>query len=875
MLIFNLELAEKPDHLLIRIHDGGVKRVLYQDTLLALAREREKEVVLFLIQTKMRSLGVHNSSSLSFNEILLKREQVSALLKLLAATGSLFWKGKKLFVDPFSPAQLSYHLTFQEEGSLKVEGIIEVGGKEKSASCCELLFASDPSWFIADGALKFFQEKIDNKWIKLIFPESALLQGEQKEEFLESISDEEIPDAIKVVYKNQPSKNHALSALPFLVLKDRSGGFADLWFDYAARGKVAAHEPKLPWREQELEKGWEKDLLETSFKPKLMANSHFYCPLDKVPESLSFLLDVGWKILDMQGRELVKQTDVSLFLKEEQEEVVVQGKLSFGNEEVELQKALAPFVRKEAFVALASNKVGLIDRAPIEALCGDLLAEEITGEGIRVKKSRLGLLEPLLDHPSVEKSADFLESRNSVDVGVGNGFIGTLYPYQAEGLGWLTSLRQQGFSGLLADEMGLGKTVQVIALLSTLSPPFQVLIVVPTSLLFNWKREIEKFLPGLSVYTHSGSGRMQNLQDNPVILTSYSILRQDAELLQGLSYTCVILDEAQQIKNPESQTAREAFKLKANFRLAITGTPIENSLSELWSLFYFLMPDFLGSRQAFTEELLRVPARVKKSLKPFILRRRKEEVAKDLPPKITQQVWIDMPSEQKSLYDKWVAKQQLGLLQKVMKDGAGAYRMEILEAILRLRQIACHPLLVDSGYSGSSGKLDQLMQDLEEAVQEKRKVLIYSQFTEMLHLMEARVKERGWGFVHLDGATKDRERVVNRFQNEPDLLLFFVSLKAGGVGLNLTAADTVILYDPWWNDAQEEQAIGRAHRLGRTSTVIARRYVTVGTIEEKMMALKKQKSALAYSLLEDGEELDESMEVEPNMEEFYALLSLS
>ena len=877
-LTFTLEVAEKSEHLIIKINSQGPKRVFYRDTLLSLTKGKEKDAVEFLIQARLKSLGISPKSaqaeSAVFNEICLTRDDANVVLKSLASCGSLFWKGKRLFVDPFAKAALRYHLFFEEDGALKVEGSLLIGGKEKLVSGCELLFPGSPPWFICDGMLQFFQEKIDSKWLKLVFPHTALLRGDEQEKFRAQIEEGDLEGEIEIVWKNAPPSQYALEALPFLILKDRSGGFADLWFDYASRGKVAAHDSSMGWRNKELELTWEKDLQEAGFKPKLMSNSRYYCPLAYVTQSLTFLLEMGWKVFDLEERQLLKQSDFKLSLKEHGEEVLVQGKFCFGEITHTLQEALGPLKRREPFLTLSDNCIGLIDRGPVELLCGDLLSEEITLEGILVKKHHKGLLEPLLEHPAVEISEGRLKLNNQLQkTEIGTGFVGTLYPYQQEGMNWLSTHFSQGCSGLLADEMGLGKTVQVLAFLSTLIVPFQVLIVVPTSLLFNWKREIEKFLPEQAVYVHNGSERLKDLEllkQHSIILTSYAILRLDGAFLQGLSYTGVILDEAQQIKNPDSQTARQVFQLKSSFRLAITGTPIENRWEELWSLFHFLMPELLGPRQTFLAQITAVPSKVKKSLKPFILRRRKEEVAKDLPPKINQQIWIDMSSEQKILYDDWVGRQRLGLLQKIAADGAKSHRMEILEAILRLRQIACHPLLVDPDFQGESGKLERLMEDLEEAVQEKRKVLIYSQFTQMLSLMEQRARQKGWSYVRLDGSTTDRESPVQKFQEDPELLLFFISLKAGGVGLNLTAADTVILYDPWWNDAQEEQAIDRAHRLGRSSAVIARRYVTVGTIEEKMLSLKKHKSALAHSLLEHEPEA-----AEPALDELYALLSLS
>ena len=405
-------------------------------------------------------------------------------------------------------------------------------------------------------------------------------------------------------------------------------------------------------------------------------------------------------------------------------------------------------------------------------------------------------------------------------------------------------LYRSGFHGLLADEMGLGKTVQVLGFLSQLEINHPILIVMPTSLLFHWKKEVRTFLPHLDVYVHSGSDRLDSLEGKSLILTSYAILRQDHALFSERYFECVILDEAQMIKNPEAQVSQCAFSLQAKMKLALTGTPVENRWDDLWSLFYFLMPELLGDRKTFSARV----SLLKKKLRPFILRRTKEAVAKDLPEKIEQTVWVEMEEPQRAFYEEWLKKTKKGLT-------SASKRFEILEAILRLRQICCHPDLVDGSAAVASAKLERLLLDIETVVQEGRKALIYSQFVSMLSLIKKELQERGIAYVYLDGSSQDREAVVNRFQEDPATPLFLISLKAGGVGLNLTAADYVFLYDPWWNNAVESQAIDRAHRFGRKETVIARRYVVETSIEEKIMHLKAHKAGLSKGLFDFDQEM--------------------
>ncbi len=759
-------------------------------------------------------------------------------LKNFPEKGNFLYKGKKIILDPFTQAEFHYEV-FQD----KVEGKLRLLGREIRLSECEAIF---PCCFLYGSILRKLPDDLDWEWIERVYPYPKPLN---EAFFLNAV------DADYVIWK-QPKQSISLEIIPFLQLKDRTGAFADLWMDYGNGKKVAFHDPlSFLERQREVEKQWQRDLLETNFIEKQVDTSHYYCPLDKVAKSLTFILEIGWRIFDYLDREVIRQTGKALTLGLEGEHIAVRGEISYGTHQADLENVLGAFNRRSQFVDLSDGVVGLLD----------LPKEWEDLPHTHIPKTHFALLESFFSDPEIvrDKAVAELAERLKNNKGIittapASSFQGTLYPYQQEGLSWLSFLYKSGFHGLLADEMGLGKTVQVLSFLSLVEKQ-PVLIVMPTSLLFNWKRELARFLPQVLVYEHTGPERLKEkelLEEKQVILTSYALLRLDASLLQSLDYACVILDEAQAIKNAHSQVAKAAFAIKSVFRLAITGTPIENRWEDLWSLFFFLMPELLGNSKNF--EL----SQVKKKVRPFILRRTKEEAEIHLPPKVEQVVWVEMGEEQKAFYEVWLLKSRKGL-------DPSSPRLEILEAILRLRQICCHPLLLEESLA-PSGKLERLLEDLEDVVANRRKVLVYSQFTSMLRLIEKEIIAKNWSYVYLDGTTQDRESCVTQFQEDPSVSIFLISLKAGGTGLNLTAADYVFLYDPWWNEAAEMQAIDRAHRIGRGSSVIARRYVTVESIEEKIMRLKEHKSSLALGLLDFEGEISSL-----SIQELYACLSCS
>jgi len=443
-----------------------------------------------------------------------------------------------------------------------------------------------------------------------------------------------------------------------------------------------------------------------------------------------------------------------------------------------------------------------------------------------------------------------------------------LRSYQLQGLSYLNFLSEYGFGGILADEMGLGKTVQTLAFIQHMvESRFEGpnLIVVPTSVLPNWEREAEKFVPGLrrlTIYGTRREGMFKHIAESDLIITTYALLRRDLEEMEKYEFNTVILDEAQNIKNPNTITARAVRRINARMRLCLSGTPIENNLFELWSLFEFLMPGFLGSQHAFQRGIVK-PIKdgdaetldyLRTRVRPFILRRTKAEVAKDLPPKVESVTCCALEEAQAELYAALARKLRAQVLADVDEKGLAKSQMSILDALLKLRQICCHPRLLKidlPGFSNNlpSGKFDAFKDMVMEIVEGGHKVLVFSQFVQMLQIIRQWLEFSQIPFCYLDGASKDRFEQVDRFNNSPDIPIFLISLKAGGTGLNLTSADYVIHYDPWWNPAVESQATDRTHRIGQTRQVFSYKLICQNTVEEKILKLQEAKRGVAEAII--------------------------
>ncbi|HWA73776.1 MAG TPA: DEAD/DEAH box helicase [Polyangiaceae bacterium] len=593
-------------------------------------------------------------------------------------------------------------------------------------------------------------------------------------------------------------------------------------------------------------------------------------PAKKVPALARALLEKGWRV-EAQGKAYRAAGQFNVSVRSGIDWFDFDARLDFGQTSAALPELLRALKHKSALVALDDGTLGVL---PEEWLERWGVLEGMTGleDGkLRFRRAELPLLAALVERaPDADVDRGFLKLRREFERFSGvepaeppKSFRGELRPYQSHGLGWLQFLTKMGFGGCLADDMGLGKTVQVIAWLA--SRPGRgrpTLIVVPRSLVFNWQQELERFAPRLKVAVHLGAVRSQTpeFEDTDVVLTTYGTLLRDITRLQKVRFFAAILDEAQAIKNHTSQTAKAARLLSADQRLALSGTPIENHLGELWSLFEFLNPNLLGRAKGLKKAAegargvddagIQFLSRV---LRPFVLRRSKAEVAKDLPERSEQTLYIELGKEEKAHYAEILRHFQVSLQKKVAAHGLERSTPHVLEALLRLRQAACHAGLLDpKRREEPSAKLEVLLAHLEELVERGMKSLVFSQFTSFLSIVREELDRRGIVYEYLDGDTQDRKARVDNFQSESGPRVFLISLKAGGVGLNLTQAEYVFLLDPWWNPAVEAQAIDRAHRIGQTRRVVAYRLIAKDTVEQKVEALQHRKRELAAALFGEG-----------------------
>ncbi|MBJ7449624.1 MAG: DEAD/DEAH box helicase [Parachlamydiales bacterium] len=777
----------------------------------------------FLVKEKERFVRLHPKVSIPPFHIPITAGSAQKALSALFATAKLYCKGKKLLYDRFRPLKINFDIEEIDNHQFAVEPFFTGNNKILAKEDIDFLFKQSPAFVVSGAWLYPIDEALDVCWIT----KDSEIWDQKKWNYFQDMKKLD-PDSVPpYTLKSKPLEAKTMGN-PTLKLVDPRGAFANL-------------------QTQESE----KDLIEAGYIKKAHANSQYYCPIDRVNKTLQFLLEMGWTVLDSLNRSVTLQKDIQLQVEPQGDILQVKGQVHFSDGESTIESCMGAYKRKENFLSLGPQTVGLIDYDKIQARLGPLLHDEFLSSGLKIPKTQYGLLEDIFEPKEVCSQKIQTLSLNQ--------FKGQLRPYQQQGVEWLNKHANEGHGALLADDMGLGKTVQVLAFLSTIKTANPHLIIVPTSLMFNWESEIKRFVPDWKILCHHGVERFSTLdsfnQYNAVV-TSYSLLRQDIDLLKQISWQCVVLDEANAIKNSGTQTAQAALSLKAAMRISMTGTPVENSLEELWSHYHFLVPNLLGTKSTFNQKIqdpLYLQG-VKKRIKPFFLRRKKEEVAKDLPEKILQTVEVEMSIDQAELYNSFVNTFKQGLLKKIQKDGVSSHRMEILEALLRLRQICCHSSLVKSDCQEGGGKWDMLFDDLEELKQAGHKVLVFSQFTSVLKLMKQEAEKRNWPYLYLDGQTKNRQEVVESFQ-QGNCDLFFLSMKAAGVGLNLTQADYVLLYDPWWNEAMENQAIDRAHRIGQTNTVYAKRYITKGTIEEKIAVLKSSKSQMAEDIFAESSNL--------------------
>jgi superfamily II DNA or RNA helicase len=564
----------------------------------------------------------------------------------------------------------------------------------------------------------------------------------------------------------------------------------------------------------------------------------------------------------------------------------------FGSDfEVPLIKLRAHLIGGIREYVLPDGRIAVIPEEWFTKYSGLVIFGTKTGTGIRIHKSKYVLVQEAFDEKikrSIKSLSQLRKEMMRVKPQLPDGLNAELRSYQKEGFQWFSFLRKHKLGGCLADDMGLGKTLQTITLLlhrkekltNTAALPDRLtassgqlslfdsipeetfegdpsLIIMPSSLIHNWENEIRKFAPGLSFLNYTGtqrSGLMKKFNRTNVILTTYGTIRNDFKELENFHFDYIILDESQVIKNPRSKTARSIMKLKADHRIALSGTPIENNLSDLWSQMNFLNRGLLGDH-SFFKRFFATPIEKKNDqeqlrklqilVKPLILRRTKAEVEKELPELNEDYVWCELTPEQELFYNKEKSSVRNFILESIEKEGISKTAIIMLQALTRLRQIANHPQLITPEYKHDSGKFEAVMHNIESLISGGHKVLMFSSFVKHLEIYAEHFDRHAVGYSMLTGQTRKRKEVISQFQHDEAKSVFLISLKAGGVGLNLTQAGYVFLLDPWWNPAAELQAISRSHRIGQTQHVFAYRYISAGTIEEKILRLQQKKSRLS------------------------------
>jgi len=730
-------------------------------------------------------------------------------------------------------------------------------------------------------------------------------RGKFQKQFLSRLA-ERLPLRSDIV---QVEEVHA-PPVPRLYLREEGGTFmADLLFGYGDH-EVEAN-PKFPevtalsggdWslirihRDPQREQHYYQLLTDPRYGLKragspygpaaftLRARTH---PLDFLTQCIPRLAEAGFEIYGQENLKSARLKSATPVLRVSISSGIdwfdIEAIVQYGDQSISLREVMKAVRKGERYVKLADGTFGQIPEDWLERykhLFG--LAEE-TEKGLRVRDVQIPLLDRLLEDASeVQAAREFQERRERlraferiVPQPLPQGFRGELRPYQKAGVDWLHFLHQYHFGGVLADDMGLGKTVQALVFLQSLKERGEAerasLLVVPKSLLVNWQREAARFTPGLRVLEFTGAGRRKDpsvFDEYDIVLTTYGTMLRDVEFLRTYRFHYVILDESQAIKNPLAKTARAARLLNADHRLVMTGTPVENTTFELWSQFAFLNPGLLGSLESFKENFAtpiesrgdeEAASLLRKLVYPFILRRTKAQVAPELPPRTERTLYVDLEPAQRKLYTRLRDRYRAELLGLIETRGIQDARMKILEGLLRLRQVCIHPGLVEPTYREESAKFELLFEMLETLRAENHKALVYSQFVEVLKRVRAGLEERGIPYAYLDGQTRDRHAQVDRFQTDPAVPFFLLSLKAGGVGLNLTAADYVIHLDPWWNPAVEMQAADRAHRIGQDKPVFIYKIIARETVEEKILQLQEKKRGLVEQLITTEESFFKSL----------------
>ncbi len=801
-------------------------------------------------------------------------------------------------------ASVLFHFYRNEENTHYFPTIKLHGEKVDILNNGSYLLAEDPGCIVANDVLFSFKKDVNGKKIKPFFKKKFVEVPRSVEETYYEKFVAPIIESFDVYAKGFEIETTAVHPKPLLSFSEiKSGGgtlfdqgselpgdkvLFELKFQYheknfkadkLQRVGVAMHKVNGSFkfqkiiRDTDIEKSILSDLEErgVSLKnarttlPKNQAFDWLYTNKKPLEEKGFSIIQKG---SDSQ-KYFLGEASIDIEISEGIDWFDIKSKIKFGEFEIPFAEIRRLILRGKYELTLPDGSIAVIPETWVTEYSDLFSFVETSGDDAILNKVHVALVKNLQsgDHAKVamsrklERLASFEKME---DYPLPEGFNGELREYQQAGYNWLKFLDEYAFGGCLADDMGLGKTVQTLAMLQSekeQNPGMTSLLIMPTSLVYNWVMEARKFAPKLKILNYTGTQRVKNTKTfskYDLVLTSYGIARIDTELLQDFYFNYIILDESQAIKNPDSRIAQAVRKFKSRRKLILTGTPIENSTMDLWSQMSLVNPGLLGDRKYFQKEF-QIPiekkqdvgrtARLNQLVKPFLLRREKSQVAKDLPEKVENIRYCEMSTSQREYYEAEKSAFKNKIFDVIQTDGLQKSHMILLQGLTRLRQIANHPFMVNDMYEGDSGKFEDITYMIHNALGENHKLLIFSQFVKHLDLVRNHLKKEGVPFAYLDGSTKDRQGQVEKFQRENNINTFLISLKAGGLGLNLTSADYVFILDPWWNPAAEAQAVDRAHRIGQTQKVFTYKFIARDTVEEKILSLQESKLKLAGDIV--------------------------
>lgn len=779
------------------------------------------------------------------------------------------------------------------------------------------IICNQPAWLLLDDTLYYFDQDIEGKKLQPFLNKRfiSIPKSSEKKYFEKFVT----PLIAKhhVYAEGLEIRTEKYDALPVLNVLYIPGGVSQLqlYFRYGEYTFPAASELKVTVK---MEKrgdeyifhrvkrslGWEKEKLEELLQMGLVpadglffnlevkkelsaAPSDAFTIIDWLNNNHDQLTDKGFRIEQSEGskRLIFGHSKIDLEFRENNDWFDIHAIVYFGSYQIPFIRLKHHILNRIREFTLPSGEIAVIPEMWFSKY-GNLLHFTEGKNDLRLKRHHIGLMNDFAGSElayismdrKLQKLTDFTEIE---DIGIPIKFNGLLRSYQKAGYNWFHFLRRYNFGGCLADDMGLGKTVQTLALLQKIKEeghneevPRTSLIIMPTSLIYNWLNEAEKFAPDLKILVHTGTFRnkeLVNFYDHDIVLTTYGITRVDAELLKEIYFHYIILDESQNIKNPASKAFKAVKTLKSRHKLILSGTPVENSVNDLWTQMSFINPGLLGSQTFFQTDFV-IPIEKKQDndrarklqslIKPFVLRRTKTQVATELPPKSEQLFYCQMSEDQAQVYEDVKSEYRNELLKSLENGTFNRSQVQMLQGLTRLRQIANHPVMTDPEYEGESGKFENVIHTLQNILSRGHKILVFSQFVRHLAIFKNHFEKEHIRFAYLDGTTKNRGDVVKEFQENQDIRLFLISIKAGGVGLNLTEADYVFILDPWWNPAVEQQAIDRTHRIGQTKNVFIYKFITKDSVEEKILALQNRKRSVAETLITTEESFVKSLSAE-------------